>query len=200
VRKFGVGRGGLYPAISGLSKLDTDPPVWFLDVDGMRLEASTDQLLDYRAMMKLFASHGNRVFRVMKQTDWVDALIEPMENVVVIDVPSDAGPHAQIHEVLQDFLLNKWTGSAREDLLRGKPFPDPETGRLYFRLMDFQKVLDREKLRYTRGQIVSYVRSLGGMNHQINVEGHCIACWWVPSDTVQATPELSVPKLKGDVM
>ncbi len=200
VRKYGVGRGGLYPVITGLSKLDTDPPVWFLDVDDMRVEASTEQLLEYRAMMRLFAARGNRVFRVMKQTDWVDALIEPMENVVVIDVPADAGPHARLHELLQDFLVNRWRGEAREDLLRGKPWHDVEKGRQYFRLQDLQRLLDREKVHYERGQIVSYIRSLGGSFHQLNIEDHCVASWWVPDNMVEATPQLAVPVPKGDGM
>jgi hypothetical protein len=202
-RRFGVGRGGTFPAITGLSKLDTDPPVWFLDVDDQRFEVSTEQLLNYREMMNMFAARGNRVFRLMAQKDWVDALIGPMESLVVIEAPPDAGAPARFHEVLEDFLVNRYRGQSREDLLRGKPWEDPDTARHYFRLRDVMALLVKEGggLRdLTRGQIIRHIQRLGGLHGQFNIKGHCVSVHWVPSDAVQETPKLDVPKPKGEVM
>lgn len=207
MRKYGVGRGGVWPVITGLSKLDTEPPIWFLDVDEMRVEATTEQLLDYKSMMRLFASRGNRVFRVMKQSDWVDSLIEPMENLTVLEVPNEVGTPGRFHEMLEDFLVNRWRGQNREDLFRGKPWEDTEGNcstpmgmpKHYFRLQDLQKYLIREGLRdLSRGQITILIRQLGGMSYQFMIKGRCCATWWVPSDVVQSTPDLEVPQPHGE--
>lgn len=199
-RRFGVGRGGAFPEVKGLSKLDTDPPVWFLDVDDQRFEASTAQLLDYRAMTQLFAARGNRVYRLMKQSDWNDALIVPMEQLVVLEVPPDAAGPAHFHEILEDFLVNRWRGESREDLLRGKPWEDSGTGRHYFRLKDLQRQLEKEGIRnLTRGQLVLHIQQLGGMHSQLYIRDNVNAyVWWVPADVVQATPRLEVPRPRGE--
>lgn len=192
-RRVGVGGGGHYPAIAGLSKLDTDPPVWFLDVGDRRYEASTDQLLNYARMMILFAERGNKVYRPMKQVDWIESLRQPMDDAVIIAAPADAGRAGQLFEILEDFLVNKWRGEVRGDLLRAKPWEDVEAQRHYFRLQDLQKILVREGLRdLTRGQIVTAIQRLGGGHHQFNIDGKNVYVWWVPSDVAQAIPTLAV--------
>ena len=45
-RKFGIGANGGTPLFSNLTKQDSDPPIWFLDVEGGRLELETDDLLN----------------------------------------------------------------------------------------------------------------------------------------------------------
>ena len=43
-RKFGIGSNNVSPQFGSLSKLCTDPPIWFLDVEGLRLELTTEEL------------------------------------------------------------------------------------------------------------------------------------------------------------
>jgi hypothetical protein len=207
MRRHGVGRGGAFPVITGLSKLDTDPPVWFLDVDGMRIEASTEQLLSYARMQELFAAHGNRFFRVMKQGEWADALVGAQESLVVLEAPPDAGSAAQFHEVLEDFLVNRWRGESREDLFRGKPWEDTEgtfaspagQPKHFFRLKDLQAVLGREGLRgLGRGQLIRHIQRLGGGKFQFTIKDKNINVWWVPADAVTQTPRLDVPVARGE--
>ena len=42
-RKFGIDAGNV-PRFTNLSKLDTEPPLWFLNVNGQRVELDTEQL------------------------------------------------------------------------------------------------------------------------------------------------------------
>jgi hypothetical protein len=43
-RKYGIGSGQGTATIGGLTVVESEPPVWFVDVDGSRLELSTKQL------------------------------------------------------------------------------------------------------------------------------------------------------------
>lgn len=198
-RRHGVGVGGQYPVISSLSKLDTDPPLWFLDVGDLRYEASTEQLLDYNRMLVLFAARGTRVYRAMKRDAWLAALAEPMENAVVLEAPPDAGRGGQFHEVLEDLLVHRWRGEHREDLLRGKPWEDQEAGRHYFRLRDLQTLLVREGVRdMTRGQLATRIREHGGDSHTLTIKKKDVFVWFVPTSAVTQDPEVPAPKPKGE--
>ncbi|NDH17513.1 MAG: hypothetical protein EBY48_10650, partial [Opitutae bacterium] len=44
-RKYGVGPGELNNDLSSLTKIDGDPPIWLLNVDGSRVELSTEALV-----------------------------------------------------------------------------------------------------------------------------------------------------------
>ena len=45
-RRYGIGNSGGMPLFSNLTKQDSEPPVWFLDVENGRLELETEELLN----------------------------------------------------------------------------------------------------------------------------------------------------------
>ena len=65
-RKYGVGASGGAPLFSNLSKQNSDPPIWFLDVEGGRLELETEELLNQtrfqRKCMSVLPESGMNYF------------------------------------------------------------------------------------------------------------------------------------------
>lgn len=199
-RRFGVGDGNMFPRISGLSKLATDPPLWFVDVEDQRLELTTEQLQIYPLFQRACMERVHRCYRQMAQKDWVVVLSQAMQNLVVIESSPDVGKGAQFREVLEDFLVNLQRGKERDDILSGRPWEDGERGRHYFRLRDLQKRLDRDGVKMTRGAITTRIEDLGGGRDGFNIKGHFTNVWWVPVSSVRATPEASVAAVPGRPM
>lgn len=198
-RKFGVGDEGSYPTIDGLSKLETQPPVWFVDVSGARLELSTEQLQSYNLFHRACMDGINFCFRAMKQADWLLVVNEAMQNLTPIEAPPDIGAEGRFQEHLEEFLTNMMVGERREDILTGRPWEDTEASRYYFRLGDLHKFLDRENVRdetgqrFTRIKMTRYLSRLGGEHRFIKIRGKGVNTWWVPSNVVTKTPEVEPP-------
>lgn len=196
LRKFGVGDGGNFPVIDQLSKLEVEPPIWFVEIGSCRIEASTEQLQNYLQFHRLCMDRLHRSYAILKAPDWFALLNVAMENMVVIEAPQDAAPGGRFHELMEEFLTNRARGHVREDLLSARPWENEEEGRHYFRLQDLQKFLRREDERgLTRGQVTQRIRDMGGADHGLRVKDKYVSCWWVPSSILTPTPELDPPPI-----
>lgn len=201
VRKFGVGRGGgEFPVISGMSKLDADPPIWFVDVEGARLELSTDELQQYQRFHRACMQRVNKCYGLMKQDTWLRLVSEAMENVQIIRVPEEVSSAGRFRELLEEYLTNRAAGERREDLRAGRPWHDEKEGRRYFVLRAFVKFLTQEGVRdVTRPQIVEHVRKLGGGSHLFNFQNkQSVSTWWVPTDKIRSIGQLDTPPINGE--
>lgn len=197
-RKYGVGGDEDRPSISGMSILDTDPPVWFLDVNGERLELSTDELQNYKLFHKRCMERLHLCFGMMKQDTWLQIVAEAMRDATRIEVSPEVSRMGHFEELVSGFVLDRHRGEAKEDMLVGRPWEDTEAGRHYFRLKDLQKYLrDAGQDFGTRGQLVSRLRSMGGGKHFFVLKNHGTNVWYVPAGA-QATPTPDVPPIQRE--
>lgn len=199
-RRFGVGGGGAWPSVAGLSKLNTDPPIWFVDVGESRLELKTEELQNYVLFHRVAMEKANVCYRAMKQSDWLMSVGAAMQQLTLVDAAVDVSEVEQFRELLEEFLTNRTRGEVREDLLNGRPWEDQEEKRHYFRLKDLIKFLKRELMSREvpkRGELTRRIEKLGGGSMFFNEKGKGINCWWVPSSVVSGVPESTVRKVKG---
>jgi hypothetical protein len=170
-RKFGVGRAGDYPEIGGIRKLKTQPPTWFIDVNGYGVEVTTEQLQSFgKFQAACMASDGNLVFSIMKQDTWISTLQDAMRDVQEIDVPLEELPEQRFKEALRQFLTNRRRAQRREDLLDGKPWLNEESGLYLFRsedLLTFLKRNDHKEFADMR-TMTKMLNKLGAGRHQEN--------------------------------
>lgn len=198
-RRFGVGGGGNFPIISGMSKLDMEPPVWFVDVGGHRIEATTEQLQNYIKFHALCMERINTCYRSTSQKDWLAQVGAAMESVTVIEAPPDLGNPERFREHLQEYLTNRARGERREDLLMGRPWEDETEHRHYFKLSGLEKYLEREGVKnVTRQEMGKRIEALGGGHKVLRVKETTANVWWVPSSAVESPPELEPATLKRE--
>lgn len=198
-RKFGVGDAGDYPNISSLSVLDTQPALWFLDVEDQRIELTTEQLQSYRSFHMACMERLHKCYRSLKQDTWLAMLAAAMSNATVIEAPPDVGLHGQFLELLEEFLTNRQRGERQEDILGGRPWEDEARGRHYFRLSDFMKHVQREGIRdWKRNWVTQRIHDLGGDREFFNIKGKGVNVWWVPSSAVSGVPEIEPPHVRKD--
>lgn len=203
-RRFGVGEGSALPAIAGLAKLDTDPPIWFADVEDKRIEATTQQLQNYNLFHVLCMERLNRCYAAVKQADWLALVGAAMANLTIVDAPPEVGIGGRFLELLEDFLTNRAAAERRDDILSGRPWLDEDgtavgslvtMPRYFFRLRDLQAHVVREGERgMGRNWMAQRLKSLGGADHLFNIKGKACGCWWVPASCVSPAPKLDLPK------
>lgn len=201
MRKFGVGRGGQFPQITGLRMLETEPVIWFVDIEGEVLELSTEQLHSYNFFQRAAMERLRRVYAPMRNDVWLSLLGEAMDKVVPVPAPPEVSTDGRFQEMLVEFLTNRSRGERFEDLWSGRPWENVEEGRHYFQLRNFEKFLAQEKFepKLTRPQIGQRIRKLGGDDHYFNQTKPGLRTFWVPSEIVQAPPEVDPPKIKDDI-
>jgi len=159
-RKFGVGSGQqLMPILGGLTVVESEPPVWFVDVDGSRLELSTKQLqmqIEFqRACMEQMYTMPAR----MKDSDWRDLIDNLLDTATRIPVPEELTRKGQFLELVEMFCTSRIRAHSPEELLTGKPWT--EENFTYFKLGSLQDYLKRAGfIHYTRGQITERLKEM----------------------------------------
>lgn len=195
-RRYGVGSMADFPDISGLSVLDADPAIWFVDVDGQRLEMSTPELQRYDRFHAVAMERLHRCYMPLKHETWTKIVAAAMQSVEVLPVSEDVTLRARFLELAEEFCTNRQSGTRREDLMVGKPWLDEEGGRHYFRLRDLEKFMEREGHKgMRRGEMTNLIKKLGGENAQLAISGHNRNVWWMPSEAFKAAAAVPIPAM-----
>ena len=201
-RKYGVGGEGgggtLTVTFNGLSKLLTDPVIWYLDVDGYRVEIPTASLFSFPAIKQRCAEVLTKHIGHMKAGDWEQLVSTMLENCDEVAMPEESGTLGSFKSHLNDFLTGGKASDTRDALLTGRPWLNSADNRYYFRSSDLGSHLDNRKFRdYTTAQIGSKLKSLGADHGQFNLKGACVR-WWAISPLYASQTEdftVEVPEL-----
>lgn len=203
MKRFGVtGTGGtIAPKIESIKKLDSQPPVWFIDIEGAKVECQTEDLQRWDRMQKLLIEKLNNPFGVIPQPVWLSIVQEAMGKMSeedIIKVSQDAGVEGEFVELLEIFLTNRQRGLKEEDLLLGRPWENEEEGRHYFTLIRLSRFMKREGMEsMKRPQIAARLYQLKGGHIMRKIKGKLVALHWVPSSMFYGTPSVDPPKVPG---
>jgi hypothetical protein len=201
MRTYGVGGdGGDIPVISGLSVIDADPPIWFLDIGDQRMELSTDELLNYRLFQKRCTEKLFQIWRTLKQDTWMRMVGKAMESVSHIEVSQEISPQGHFHELIEEFCTNRTRGTRPEDLFTKRVYHAEPEDRYYFRIGDLQKHVEKAGMKMDRPTLIARVRELGGGKKFLNIKGRGVNTWWVEQGSVEFTPPIDPPELQQEVM
>lgn len=196
-RKYGIGPGGAARILESITILDTEPPLFFVNMrTGGTVECSPADLLSPRDFQRLTLSQLRTVIPLFKTDDWLRQVQECVENATTIEAPREVGTTGQFEELLERFCTDRHAAREQEDLVLGKPWRDDESGRVYFRLRDLQDMLERHRFRdLSRGQISTRIRHMGGDTEFWHIRGRGVNLWWVPADRLSwSTTAPSVPR------
>jgi hypothetical protein len=177
-RKYGIGDDGPVPGNRSLTKVNTEPPVWYLDMhlpDGkcVRMALETDELRKPDLFEKACMENIGSLPATYKKDDWKEVVNNLMENMTVVEIPKEMTPRGQLVELMVEFLTNRCAvkESTFEALLQGRPHKDTEG--YYFRLRDFQKYLSDARFNLLKpNQITATIREeLGGVKQFAKIAG-----------------------------
>tara|TARA_R100001443_G_scaffold487_6_gene2025 strand:- start:4628 stop:6145 length:1518 start_codon:yes stop_codon:yes gene_type:complete len=193
-RKFGIGGDSedIGVEIVGIIKVKTEPPTWIVDINGARIEMSTETLLSQRKFQMVVLEELTIMTNLIKPLKWTNLMKEKCENAEEQDAPVDAGVKGQLLHYLEDFCTGYAVAQTRDEMLLGKPWTSE--GRTYFRSSDFQKFLQQQRFTGFDGRkLWNALRSLDAKHHQFYEKGKNIQCWSIPEFSKQ-NQEFNVPK------
>jgi len=181
-RKFGVGdSGGVDVGLCGLTVINTVPPVWYVEVDTVRIQLGTDDLLNQDKFRRRCMETIRKLPAKMKQVEWDKRVTELLEARTEIEAPADAGPEGEFWSHMYRYCTaSAMQAKVKEDLLEiSKVWKDG--GRLYFRSPGLRAYLDRQHFReFTQNRVWDILRNGGAQHHQFQIQGTCVQCWSIP--------------------
>ena len=200
-RKFGVGADGPdSPQISALSKYNSEPPLWFLDVNGKRIELETDHLFTQSMFQKSCLERINIVPPTLKQNDWVVLLNSLLKEMVELEqiheAPEDTTITGRFTDLVEEFTTHLQQAMDKDEILLGRPWTNDEDAMVYFRIKDLEAHLKRNNFTgLTAPKMAQRLRELGGEPTPLFLKGRSTRCWRVPRFNRQDSP-FETPEMK----
>ena len=186
-RKHGVGGGANTPSVANLRKYDSEPPLWFLDVNGSPVELDTEGLQKQPRFQILCMEQINFMPRTITRQAWeaqMNNLLSQMLDTegAVISTSDDTSLRGQFYDMLEEFSTHMQSALDKEEILLRRPWTDEEEGRTYFRLKDFEAFLKRNKFfEYRSNKIAQRLRDIDGKSEQFRIKGRVVRCWSIPA-------------------
>jgi len=191
LRKYGVGPSGVGSDMSSLTKIDGDPPIWILNVDGERLELSTNGLTSQAQFQKECVGQINKYPVAVNQRTWQTRIQTLLDNLTVVEVPPDATLKGEFEDLLHAFCCERAKGEERDDILQGVAVW--AEGNVYFQVKDIKKHLSVNDFNhYTSNKITLRLQDLQAEKMFWRVRGKGVHVWYLPQEYFQ-TDESEIP-------
>ena len=200
-RKHGVGKENVSQQLGSLSKLQTEPPIWFLEIPtedqeaDHKMQLTTEDLQIQTKFQKRCMEVLNMMPPLMKNVDWQQLINGKMQTALMIPVSNDGSVSGQFLAHLQEFCTLRAQAQKKEELLLRKPWTEtlPELDektkkevtkkRTYFRLQDLHAYLIRNKFTHynNTAQIIVELRKIDGLHKFWKLKGKGVNTWGIPS-------------------
>jgi hypothetical protein len=193
-RKFGIGQGEGDPGVvfGDLIKIQTKPPIWIWDVDGARIELTTQEIKDQSRFHSRVIDELNKWPQMVKPGHWQKIVREKLERVQVHEAPPDATQEGQMWNYLAEYCTGRPGAGKKEDLIKFKPWTNE--GRVYFRGEHFRQFLEQQRMRVEAKQLWSWLRKGGAEHAFFLLKGRGVNVWHVPAFPSQ-TEDFESPPL-----
>jgi hypothetical protein len=129
----------------------------------------------------------------MKPAKWAELVQTAMARVTTVTPPEDATLDGQLWAHLGRFCTGKAVGRSLDEILIGKPYTNPATGRTHFCSIDFLEFLRGRRVQTTERKLWAFLRERGATHHFDNLKGKGVNHWSVPAFD-QQTSGFDVPQ------
>ena len=193
-RKHGIGGDGPdSPRLSALSKYNSEPPLWFLDVNGRRVELETDHLFNQMNFQKACMERLNVLPPSMKKPDWEQLinglLAEMVEMEQITEASEDTTITGRFQDLVEEFTTHLQKAMDRDEILMGRVWTDEQTGITYFRIKDLEAHLKRNSFTgMTAPKMAQRLREMGGTTQSVRLRGRLTRLWLLPPFDEQDAP------------
>jgi hypothetical protein len=176
-----------------LSKYNSEPPLWFLDINGKRIELDTESLFAQAAFQKACVEKLNLLPPTLRKQDWeqlLNALLKEMvETEQITEASEDTSITGRFTDLLEEFCTHLQQAMDRDELLMGRPWTDDEDARTYFRMKDLEAHLTRNNFKgMTAPKMAQRLRDMGGEPISLFLKGRTARCWRIPRFNCQDAP------------
>jgi hypothetical protein len=193
-RKYGIGADGPdSPQLSSLSKYNSEPPLWFLDINGKRIELDTESLFAQVAFQKACIEKLNVLPPTLRKQDWeqlLNALLKEMvETEQITEASEDTSITGRFNDLLEEFCTHLQQAMDRDEILMGRPWTDDDEAKTYFRMKDLEAHLLRNNFKgMSAPKMAQRIRDLGGEPISLFLKNRTTRCWSIPCFSRQDAP------------
>jgi hypothetical protein len=193
-RKYGVGADAPdAPDLASLSKYNSEPPLWFLNVNGKRIELDSDMLYNQVAFQKACMERINVVPPTLKKNDWEQMLNALLREMVELEQIQEASEDTTVTwvfgDLLEEFTTHMQQAMDRDEILLGRPWIDEDEGKVYFRMKDLDAHLRRNNFTgLSAPKIAQRLRDLGGEPMSLFLKNRTTRVWALPRFESQDSP------------
>jgi hypothetical protein len=201
-RPYGVGNETLdLPSMGGLTIIQSQPRLYFMDVEGKRVELSTDQLVNQNLWAKACVEQISYFPSMMKPNKWNSTINQMLQQGTYLEVTEEFTYHGQFKDHLRNYCTSRVRAISPDELQMGKPWT--EGGVTKFTIDGLMEYLNRQDWKHwTKAQVQEGVKALNtdsnGVGHQNIMRGGkrtSIRVWFVPSFEQD---ELELPTKEND--
>ena len=187
-RKYGIGASEGDPGVAfgDLVKILTDPPTWIWDVDGARIELTTQELRDQGRFHARCMEELNKWPYPVKPKVWSNIIRDALKNVQQQIAPPDATLEGTVMAMLSQYCSTRAMAQSREELLINKPWA--QDGKTYFYCPDFKRYLEQQRVRITEKRLWNILRQHDAGHEEFYIKGRHINVWFVPQIEAQSEP------------
>ena len=202
-RRFGVGNAVANATIANLRKYNSNPPVWFMDVNGEPLELDTEALMSQPAFQRCCIDQLNFMPPTVSKPIWENRLGSLLRDMTeteghIMEASDDSSVKGAFYEYLEEFCRNMQTASNKEEILLRRPWTDEEEGHTYFRLRDFENYLKRNRFfDFKVHKIAQRLRDIQGVSATLRIKGRVVRVWQIPAFEVPTT-DVPTPDFEVD--
>lgn len=192
-RKHGVGSSASND-LTSLTKIDGDPPIWILSVDGRRVELSTEALTNQAAFQRECVAQINVLPTTVSTKTWHVRIKALLDNVTVVEVPPDATEEGEFHDLLHTFVVERARGDCREDILNGVAVWEGD--RVYFQVKDIRRHLKLNDFTgYSANKVTLALRELGAEKTFWRMGTRGIHVWSLPQEFFEERESNRIPAI-----
>ena len=207
LRKYGIGADNVAQELGTLSKLDSKPPVWFLEIPNedpdegdYKVQLSTEQLQNQALFQRCIIDALTFMPALINKSDWQKLINGKMKKAQITKVSSDGSVSGQFIAHLQEFCTEMAQAKRKEEILLRRPWTqdDPEEddyNTTYFRLKDLFDHLIRNRFTHFNhpGQIIAEFQNIEGFDMKkaqrfFKLKGKGVNVWGIPAFPKQDSP------------
>lgn len=180
--QFGKGESssiGTTCDIQSITRIISDPVVWILDVEGVRVKASTDQLYNQHAFNKLCMEALSRCPTTMPPAKWMKYLDDRLKTADSVQAPEESSPFGIFRELFYWYLTRENRRAMEKDeILLGKTYLDTDTGVIMFRASGLYDYLSERRFQYpSRMDVWLWARKLGAVDKVVRIDRKNTRVW-----------------------
>ena len=200
-RTHGIGANGPdAPELGSLSKYNSEPPLWFLDVNNKRIELETDSLFNQMAFQKACIEKLNMLPPTLRKPDWEAVLNGLLKEMVELEQITEASEDTSITgrfiDLVEEFCTHLQQAMDRDEILLGRPWTNEEEGKVYFRIKDLEAHLKRNNFSgLSAPKMAQRLREMGGDPISLYLKGRATRVWAIPRFGKQDSP-FDTPEMK----
>lgn len=169
--------------VSSITKVLTDPPRWIVEVNGIEITLTTEELMNYASIRRLCLERVDMVVPPMKVEEWLKLIKDRLTTKTVVEAPEDTGVAGTVIPVLHEFLAMHDRSKDKEDIVRGIPIRyDIGTNKVIcFRSSDFISFMNIKKMASVSGpNLWMMMRTYGCGHTKIKIGDKTMQVWYAP--------------------